>query len=116
MKYTPQHIRRALLARQKGAGYIVSIIQACVKYDVPLAAGFALIKKETGFRNVWGHDAAWKQGSLAAGHRYSGGTDDASGKSVTKSRYLKYRAARYLYGYQGVGPARLNLGSNAGFS
>lgn len=110
MKYTPQHIRRALIARQNKADFIVPIIRACVKYDVPLSAGFALIQKETGFRNVWGHDRMTKFQGFHDNLNYAGGIDGVEGKPVTKARYLQYRRDREKYGYQGVGPAQLTWG------
>lgn len=109
VKYTPQHIRRGLIANKHGAMFIVPIIRACVKYDVPLAAGFSLIEKETGFRNVWGHDPAVGE-AKRRGFKYSGGIDGLEGQVVIKQDYLRYKANRATLGYQGVGPGQLTWG------
>lgn len=110
MTYTDQHIRRALIAQEHGAEFIVAIIRSCVKYDLPLSAGFALVEKETGFRNVWGHDPMTKFQGFHDGLKYAGGIDGVEGKEVTKARYQKYLKEREKYGYQGVGPLQLTWG------
>ncbi len=103
------NVGRAITAARNGAWYIRDIITACEKHNLPIAAGMALIQKETGFRNVWGHDRAVGQ-RAQLGFKYSGIADSLAGEKVKKKDYLNYKRNRSVSGAQGVGPAQLTFG------
>jgi hypothetical protein len=69
-------------------------IAAAARLDLAAAATL-LIKESAGGRNVWGHDA------VPTGGNY------VKGAEVTMAAYLRYKAARAIYGAQGVGPTQL---------
>jgi hypothetical protein len=76
-----------------GAPEVVEIA-AAARLDLAAAATL-LIKESSGGRNVWGHDA------VPTGGNY------VKGAEVTEAAYLRYKAARAIYGAQGVGPTQL---------
>jgi hypothetical protein len=89
-------LRLARRAKRHGAHWPFVIIRNCRRLGVPISAGFALIEKESSFRNVFGHDPT---GSIPVSWR---------GTKVTKSKYLHYKRNRQRgAGMQGVGPAQL---------
>lgn len=69
-------------------------IAAAARLDLAVAATL-LIKESSGGHNVWGHDA------VPTGGNY------VKGAEVTQAAYLRYKAARAIYGAQGVGPTQL---------
>lgn len=86
----------ARTAKKHGANYSLRIIQQARKSGIPISLAFALIEQESGFRNVFGHDAT------------SSIPDSWKGTIVTKKKYLEYKKHRELgRGMQGVGPAQL---------
>lgn len=93
-----RNLALARRAKKHGANYSLRIIIQARKAGVPLSLAFALIEKESGFRNVFGHDPT---NSIPVTWR---------GKKVTKSRYKHYKKNRGSTGsggMQGVGPAQL---------
>jgi hypothetical protein len=92
---TPHELKRLLPAHAED-GMATHILHACHGTGLPVSYALALLEKETGFRNVFGHDPtraipdAWK------------------GTRVTTAKYRYYKARRRLgYGMQGVGPCQL---------
>lgn len=85
-------------AKRHGANYSLRIVREARRAGIPISLGFALVEKESGFRNVFGHDPttsipnSWK------------------GSEVTKAKYLGYKAKRSSRGFQGVGPVQLTWG------
>lgn len=87
-----------LAYRAKRAGsknYTLRIIWEARRAGIPISAGFALVEKESGFRNVFGHDPT---ASIPA---------DWKGTTVTERKYDYYLRKRARYGMQGVGPTQL---------
>lgn len=83
-------------ARKYGASFSLRIIWEARRAGLPISAGFALVEKESAFRNVFGHDPtpsipeSWK------------------GSEVTKAKYETYKRNRKAgRGMQGVGPTQL---------
>lgn len=75
-----------------------TIIEAQQTTHVPASLGLALIDKESGFRNVYGHDAVRNPVRSPAGGFLT----------VTKTNYANYKRHRDAgEGQQGVGPAQL---------
>jgi hypothetical protein len=85
----------ALKAKRYGANYSLRIIREARRAGIPVSLGFALVEKESGFRNVFGHDP-----TTSIPTSWQGGT-------VTKTRYDFYKARRSAHGMQGVGPCQL---------
>ena len=86
----------ATRARRAGARYSLRIILESLDAGIPRSAGFALVQKETNFRNVFGHDPVR---SIPISWR---------GTTVTKDKYLTYKRNRQNgLGMQGVGPTQL---------
>jgi hypothetical protein len=86
-------------ANSHGARYSLRIILEARRAGIPISLGFALVETESGFRNVWGGDAA-----------PNGGTSGMRGKGVTKAAYMAYKRRRGPTGrggMNGVGPAQL---------
>lgn len=84
----------AARAKRRGARYALRIILEARRTGVPISLAFALIEKESGFRNLFGHDPGIFAGA---------GT-------VTRAKYRAYkrtRGSRGQGGMQGVGPAQL---------
>jgi hypothetical protein len=94
-KVTPRDLVLARRAKKHGANYSLRIIIEARQAVIPISLGFALIEKESGFRNVFGHDPTT---SIPVSWR---------GTQVTKSKYEHYKANRASGGMQGVGPAQL---------
>jgi hypothetical protein len=88
-------LRLAARAKLHGANYALRIIRESRGHGIPISAGFALVQKETYFRNIFGHD-----GTTSIPNSWKGG-------AVTKSRYAYYKARRPTHGMQGVGPTQL---------
>lgn len=100
-----QQVKDRRLARKIAARYSVPrwyalmILQEARRAGIPPRVGFALLEKESGFRNVWGGDPA-----------PNGGTSGWRFRTVTKTDYLGYKRRRGQDGrggMQGVGPAQL---------
>lgn len=91
---TPGDLKK-LLPRGADDGMATHIINACERTGLPLSYGLAMIEKESGFRNIFGHDPttsipnSWK------------------GSRVTRLKYTYYKLRRAKRGMQGVGPAQL---------
>lgn len=83
------------LGHHPESGIATHLLDACNKTGLPVSYGLALIEKESGFRNVFGHDPttsipeSWK------------------GSKVTWVKYRYYKLRRGSRGAQGVGPAQL---------
>lgn len=91
---SPKDIALAVKAKRYGAKYSLRIILEARKVGLPISLAFALVEKESGFTNVFGHDPGNHSGAGA----------------VTKSKYLAYKAQRGSTGrggMQGVGPCQL---------
>jgi hypothetical protein len=95
-------VRDVVVARRAnshGARYSLRIILEARRAGIPISLGFALVETESGFRNVWGHDA-----------EPNGGTTHLGGKPVRKADYLAYKKRRGPTGrggMQGVGVSQL---------
>lgn len=91
---TPTELKK-LLPANADDGMATHILNACNKTGLPLSYALALIEKESGFRNIFGHDPttsipnSWK------------------GSKVTRLKYMFYKLRRGRRGLQGVGPAQL---------
>ncbi len=95
MTMTPRELK-ALLPKTADDGMATHILAACHTTGLPLSYGLALVEKETGFRNVFGHDPT---SSIPVSWR---------GSRVTRAKYRVYKAARKRgRGMQGVGPVQL---------
>jgi hypothetical protein len=69
------------------------VIAACHSTGLPLSYGLALLEKESGFKNVFGHDAV---------------ANPIKGGTVTRARYAEYKRRRKRgEGMQGVGYTQL---------
>lgn len=93
--YNPRNLQLARRANKYGAHYSLRIIIECRRYNIPISLGFALVEKESGFRNVFGHDPTQSI------------PDRWKGTVVTKDKYKYYKSRRSRYGMQGVGPTQL---------
>jgi len=81
-----------------GARYMGEIAQAARRNGVPLALACAVVEKETGFRNVYGHDPVRNPIKSPPGGLLA----------VTRDNYREYLAHRRRgLGNQGVGPMQL---------
>lgn len=75
-------------------GMSTHILEACATTKLPISYALALIEKESGGRNVFGHDAVRNPAP--------------KGGRVTARNYAVYKAARKRgLGMQGVGPTQL---------
>lgn len=106
---TPRDIWLARRAKWAGAHYALRIVLEARRAGIPISLGFALIEKESNFRNVYGHDPV-----RSVRPRRPGMTDLAAkltpvqGGPVTKVNYQVYKQRRQRgLGMQGVGPAQL---------
>jgi hypothetical protein len=82
-------------AKAHGANYSLRIIIEAKRAGLPVSLGFALVERESGFRNVYGHDPVTNRAP--------------KGAKVTRTNYLHVylpdrRAGK---GMQGVGPCQL---------
>jgi hypothetical protein len=85
-------------ATANGARYMTEIVHAARRHRVPLALACAVVEKETGFRNVYGHDPVRNPIKSPPGGLLA----------VTRDNYREYLAHRRRgLGNQGVGPMRL---------
>jgi hypothetical protein len=85
-------------ARKAGARYARRIIEEARREGVQLSLAFAVCEQETGFRNVFGHDAV----------RNPVKSPPNGSLRVTRRRYRRYLAFRRQgLGMQGVGPMQL---------
>jgi soluble lytic murein transglycosylase-like protein len=89
--YDPRSVATAGKAKLYGANYSLRIVYEAKRVGIPVSALFALIEKETNFKNIFGHDHTVYYG---AGR-------------VTKAKYLAYKRIRGHNLMQGVGPAQL---------
>lgn len=86
----------AAKAKRYGANYSLRIIWEARRAGIPISLGFAMVEKESDFRNVFGHDPT------------SSIPRSWMGTKVTRKKYLHYRANRMRgLGMQGVGPTQL---------
>lgn len=87
---------KALLEREgfkPDNGMATHLLAAVATTKIPLSYALALVEKESGFRNVFGHDAV---------------RNPIKGGRVTLVRYRAYKAYRRRgWGCQGVGPCQL---------
>ena len=87
---------KALLEREgfrPDNGMATHLLAAVATTKIPLSYALALVEKESGFTNVFGHDAV---------------RNPIKGGRVTRTRYLAYVAYRKRgWGCQGVGPCQL---------
>lgn len=87
---------KRLLPRGADDGMATHILHACATTRFPLSYALATVEKESGFRNVFGHDPT------------SSIPRSWMGKRVTRAKYLVYKANRRRgKGMQGVGPTQL---------
>lgn len=87
---------KRMLPSTADEGMATHILHACDTTGLPLSYALALVEKETGFKNVFGHDPTRAIPSSWRGSR------------VTWAKYKVYKAARKLgRGMQGVGPTQL---------
>jgi hypothetical protein len=88
-------LRLARRARRHGAHYALRIIRLARRAGLPISLGFAIVEQESGFRNVYGHDAVRNPAP--------------KGGRVTRANYRDvYLPARGRgLGMQGVGPCQL---------
>lgn len=91
---TAEQLKR-LLPSTADDGMATHILAACEKTDLPLSYALALVEKESGFRNVFGHDPTTSI------------PDRWKGTRVSWPKYRWYRARRSSKGMQGVGPCQL---------
>jgi hypothetical protein len=83
-------------AKAHGARFSLRIIIEARRAGLPVSLGFALVEQESGFANTFGHDP----------------TIFAGAGTVTKAKYLAYKAKRGANGrggMQGVGPCQLTF-------
>ena len=93
---SPRDLALAVRAKRHGARYSLRIVLECRRSGLPISAGFALIEKESGFRNVFGHDPVQ---SIPRSWQ---------GTTVTRRKYQTYKANRKAgRGMQGVGPPQI---------
>lgn len=86
--------RAALIAKRHGIGYALLAVREADKLrHVSRSLALAMLEQESRGRNVFGHDPV--------------ANPAPKGGKVTKSRYLRYKAARARQGMQGVGPLQL---------
>lgn len=85
-----------MLPRTAGKHMGARILEAQKATGLPLSYALALVEKESGFRNVFGHDPT------------SSIPDRWKGSRVTRGKYLFYKLNRRRgKGMQGVGPTQL---------
>lgn len=87
-------VKLATTAKHHGADYSLRILWEARRANMPISLGFAMCEKETGFRNIFGHDLTIFVGS----------------GEVTEDRYKSYKRARDAQRprrMQGVGPPQL---------
>lgn len=93
-KASPRDLALATAAKRRGANYSLRIIWEARRANCPISLVFAMVEKETGFANVFGHD---KTIFIGAGE-------------VTEEKYRSYKRARdgqRPRRMQGVGPTQL---------
>jgi hypothetical protein len=89
---TAQELKK-LLPKTADDGMATHILAACATTKLPLSYALALVEKESGFQNVFGHDAV---------------ANPVKGGRVTRLRYIAYKRARKAgKGMQGVGYTQL---------
>lgn len=92
---TPEQLKKHL-PTYADDGMATHILDAHTHTGLALSYCCALVEKESGFRNVFGHDPTRAIPSSWMGTR------------VTRAKYLYYKSRRKLgYGMQGVGPCQL---------
>jgi hypothetical protein len=89
-----QELKR-LLPSTADDGMATHIIEQHEATGLPLSDCLALVEKESGFRNVFGHDAT------------SSIPERWKGSRVTWAKYRWYKLRRKSKGAQGVGPCQL---------
>jgi hypothetical protein len=87
----PRDLFLAHRIRAHGGRWSLRVVLEARRVDLPISLACALIEHESGWANVFGHDPTIFVGA---------GT-------VTKTKYLTYRAARGTTKCQGVGPCQL---------
>ena len=100
MKLTAKDWVYANRARRHGvpAGWSSQVIRAAKRAGVQYSLAFALVQTETGFQNIFGHDAVKNTVKSPPGGVLK----------VTKANYLEYKRQRRAgLGMQGVGPCQL---------
>lgn len=92
---TPVSLRRRLIARKYGLKNVWWIAKACREADVPFYVACALFEKESGGRNVYGHDV--------------GGALSGFEKPVNRYNWEVFRWLVLDQGHtsNGVGPAQI---------
>lgn len=93
--------KRVAILKRHGVrpGLARIMVSVSRRLNIPLSLIAALLEKESGFRNVWGHDPA-----------PNGGTSHLGGERVSRSDYRAYRKRRGdrgQGGMQGVGVGQL---------
>jgi hypothetical protein len=94
---TRKDCKRVSVAKGQGCPEAIAwmIIESCRRYSLPIALGMALFQKESGFRNVFGHDPTTSI------------PNDWMGGEVNRKRYDHYKSRRARFGMQGVGDGQL---------
>jgi hypothetical protein len=91
---TARDAAMAWRARRRGARYALRIVREARRAGLDPALAFALVQRESDFRNVFGNDPA--------------GPPQVRGQPVTRGHYLRYRELRDRgHGAQGVGLTQL---------
>jgi soluble lytic murein transglycosylase-like protein len=85
-------IQLAYRIKRHGGNYALRIVVEANRAGIPVSLLCAFLEQESGFQNVFGHDAV---------------RNPIKGGPVTKARYLAYRRYRPTLGMQGVGPGQL---------
>ena len=85
---------KKLLPKSADNGMATHILEAVATTKIPLSYALALVEKESGFKNVYGHDHVRNPAP--------------KGGRVTALNYAQYKRARKQgMGMQGVGPTQL---------
>ena len=87
-------VLKRLLPETADDGAATHILEACATTGLPLSYALALVEKESGFQNVYGHDHVRNPAQ--------------KGGRVTRSNYARYKRDRKAgLGMQGVGYTQL---------
>jgi hypothetical protein len=102
VKVLTQRQKDRLLAKKIGKSHALDIIREARRADLPLAVGLALVEKESGFLNQYGHDRLPGHPPIWHGKE--------STVMVTRDNYKSYLAFRSKTGLpQGVGVTQLTF-------
>lgn len=95
---TPEDLKKLLVNTgfRPDDGLATHLIHACATTGLPISYGLALVQKESGFHNVFGHDPTRSI------------PDKWKGSTVTRAKYSFYKVRRRAgQGMQGVGYTQL---------